>query len=485
MRKILSAVLCLAIAAGLTAGFTACGNNRTDVAGGVVVVNNGDRIYAEGADPSSLSVIDIGFTEAGLGREWLVEIAKSFVLENKEYEIDLEGDPSLASSLKTKLESGKNLSDLYFPLNSAWENYASRGWLEPLDDVYSEKVDGENGKTIEEKTDANYKDYARYKTNEGSHYYIMPWNDTVTGIVYNVKMFGQYGWEIPETTDELEELCKKILADTNGKVKPFAYPGKIGGYFDYIGMTWWMQASGVDGVKKFFEFDSPEIYNATEQPAVGKKQALEEFLRFYAPEKGYCIPGSMGKDHTSSQMDFIGGASAMILNANWLECEMKTNMSEDFTMGMMSVPYISTAKKDENGNYVKVNYTAPPDYIFIPKGAANKSGAKKFLAYMQRDDMLALYTKITGSPRPFGYDLTAIEGLSKFNDDVMKIRSESATFFDYSRAGVYMYGYAQKYIGGQPYSALIRGETTPLRFCNVEYVEADNNWDDWVAKSNL
>lgn len=175
----------------------------------------------------------------------------------------------------------------------------------------------------------------------------------------------------------------------------------------------------------------------------------------------------------------------MILNANWLECEMKTNMSEDFTMGMMSVPYISTAKKDENGNYVKVNYTAPPDYIFIPKGAANKNGAKKFLAYMQRDDMLALYTKITGSPRPFGYDLTAIEGLSKFNDDVLKIRSESATFFDYSRAGVYMYGYAQKYIGGQPYSALIRGETTPLRFCNVEYVEADNNWDDWVAKSNL
>ena len=75
MRKILSAILCLAIAAGLTAGFMACGNNRTDVAGGVVVVNNGDKIYAEGADLSSLSVIDIGFTEAGFGREWLVEIA--------------------------------------------------------------------------------------------------------------------------------------------------------------------------------------------------------------------------------------------------------------------------------------------------------------------------------------------------------------------------------------------------------------------------
>ena len=82
MKKILSAVLCLAIAAGLTAGFTACGNNRTDVIGGVVVVKNGDRIYAEGADPSSLSVIDIGFTEAGFGREWLIEMAKSFVLEN-------------------------------------------------------------------------------------------------------------------------------------------------------------------------------------------------------------------------------------------------------------------------------------------------------------------------------------------------------------------------------------------------------------------
>lgn len=465
---------------------TACGGETaTESADGVIVINNGDRIYAEDADTSTLKVIDIGFTEAGFGREWLVNIAKQFVIENKEYEIDLDGDPSLASSLQTKLESGKNLADLYFPLNSAWELYASRGWVEPLDDVYAMKVDGENGKTIEEKTDENYKKYANYTTTEGSHYYIMPWNDTVTGIVYNVKMFEQYGWEIPETTDELETLCKRILSDTDGKIKPFVYPGKIGGYFDYIGTSWWMQASGVDGVKEFFKFDSAEVYNSNVQPAAGKKRALEEFLRFYAPEKGYCISGSMSKDHTASQMDFIGGSAAMILNGNWLECEMQTNMEEGFTMGMMSVPFLSDAQKDENGNYVKVNYTANPDYIFIPKGAANKDGAKKFLAFMQRDDMLMLYTKITGSPRPFSYDMTSIEGLSKFNTDVLKIRAESKTFFDFSRANVYMSGYTQKYIGGQPYSALIRGDITPARFCNVEYVEAENNWDDWVSKSNI
>ena len=481
MKKILAFLLCIIAVLSVVA----CKKPQVEDSDGITVVNNGDRIYATDADQKSLSVIKIGFTEAGFGREWLVEIAKSFIKANDSYEIRLEGDPSLADSMSTKLDSGENLSDIFFPLNSAWEVYASKGQLEPLDDVYASKPDGESGKTVEEKTDENYKTYAKYTTKYGTHYYMLPWNDTVTGIVYNVKMFNEYGWKIPETTDELEELCKKIIADTKDKVKPFAYPGKIGGYFDYIGSTWWMQISGIDGVKSFFDFDSAEVYNPATQPALGKKQALEEFLRFYSPDKGYCISGSMSKDHTTSQMDFINGKAAMILNGNWMECEMKTNMDEDFTMGMMSVPYVKNAKKDADGNYVKVNYTAPPDYIIIPKEAANISGAKKFLTFMTSDEMLKLYTKITGSPRPFDYDLASIDGISKFNQDVLKLRAESNTMFDFSRKGVYMYGYAPKYIGGQPYSALIRGEMTPQRFCNLEYVEADDNWDEWLSKSNL
>lgn len=394
----------------------------------------------------------------------------------------LDGDPQLADSMGTKLETSKNLSDIFMPLNSAWETYASRGWLEPLDDVYAMKPDGESGKTNAEKIDESYRVYANFKSAEGQHYYIMPWNDTVTGIVYNVKMFRENNWNIPETTDELEELCKKIVAEGNG-IKPFAYPGKIGGYFDYIGSTWWLQSSGIDGVKEFFEFESAEVYNLNKQPAKGKYEALNEFSRFFAIDKGYGIAGAMSKDHITAQMDFMNGKAAMIINGNWMECEMRESMPDGFEMGMMRVPYISTAQKDEDGNYKKVNYSTAPDYIIIPKAATNKEGAKLFLNFMNSDEMLTLYTRETGSPRPFDYDPLAIEGLTNFAKDILTLRNESERMFDYSRSSLWVNAHTQKYIGGQPYSSLVRKETDARKFCNVEYVTADEKWDSWVSES--
>lgn len=76
----------------------------------------------------------------------------------------------------------------------------------------------------------------------------------------------------------------------------------------------------------------------------------------------------------------------------------------------------------------------------------------------EQREMLKLYTAETGSPRPFSYDLDSMENLSKFVRDVLTLRKESDSYFDFSRSPVYMNGYAQKYIGGQPYAALIRGE---------------------------
>lgn len=122
--------------------------------------------------------------------------------------------------MATKLESGKNLSDIFMPLNSAWENYAYQGWLEPLDDVYAEKPDGETGKTNEEKMDDVYREYSSLSTKEGTHYYIMPWNDTVTGIVYNVKMFEKYGWKFPKPRTNSKRFAKKFSPIRRAALNP-------------------------------------------------------------------------------------------------------------------------------------------------------------------------------------------------------------------------------------------------------------------------
>ena len=480
MRKIsilLVFVLCLLTAVGLI-GCTGPTQVSED---GIVVENEGDAIYYK--DAVSPTVLKIAFTEAGFGREWIVEMSKQFVRENHDVRVELEGDPTLANSLFTKLDSGKNLADIFVPLNSAWETYAYKGKLEPLDELFAQKPDGEDGLTVAESMDEVYREYCSLSTKDGTHYYAFPWNTTVTGIVYNKKMFRENGWEVPTTTAELKTLCDRILADTDGAVKPFAYPGKIGGYFDYIGTTWWMQAVGLESYQSFWDFENAEIYDPSQAPASGKQVALEEFEKFFKLETGYGVSGSMSKDHTTAQMDFIRGEAAMIVNANWMETEMKTSTPEDFEMGMMPVPFLENAYT-ENGEPVQYNYTTAPDYMIIPAEAAQKELAKEFLLFSVRADMLQLYTRLTGSPRPFQYTIEDDANLTEFTKDILKIREESVCYFDFSRADIYMKGYAKKYLnGGDPYSALVRGEVAPSRFCNLEYAEADKQWTTWVQSS--
>lgn len=84
----------------------------------------------------------------------------------------------------------------------------------------------------------NWQEYCEASNKGTVGKYAYPWTETVSGFVYNATMFEQYGWTVPTTTAELKTLCEKILTDTNGRVKPFVYPGSIGGYFDFIGTTW-------------------------------------------------------------------------------------------------------------------------------------------------------------------------------------------------------------------------------------------------------
>lgn len=37
--------------------------------------------------------------------------------------------------------------------------------------------------------------------------YAFPWTESISGIVYNATMFKNYGWSVPETFEELLELC--------------------------------------------------------------------------------------------------------------------------------------------------------------------------------------------------------------------------------------------------------------------------------------
>lgn len=134
--------------------------------------------------------------------------------------------------------------------------------LENLDELYNTKIPGEE-KTILEKITGSWKTYGQAYNQNNLHYYIFPSATSVTGLVYNKTMFDEYEWEVPETVTELKALCDRIVADTNGKIAPFVYPGKVsGGYWDFIGTNWWLQVSGEEKMNELMRSTAPNFSTA-------------------------------------------------------------------------------------------------------------------------------------------------------------------------------------------------------------------------------
>ena len=488
------------LAAMLTIGGVACGGrgelneeeNRggyegveEDYAEGITVSKNEKEIYKDTKEGKTR--LKIAFVDAGFGSDWLRVIATHFVAENPEYWVYLDGDPGLTELVATQLEAGMSLPDLYMPLGHDWQTYVFNGWLEEMSDVYNAKPDGEEGKTVYEKMIPSWQQYciASDGTSEGKYSY--PWSGGVTGIVYNGKMFEQYGWEVPTTMTELLALCEEIKTDTQDKVAPFVYPGSIGGYFDFMGMTHWLQSTGAAGLNEFYSYPSAEIYNPDKQPAKGKMEALEAFTSIFGPEVDYTLKGSMSKNHMLAQRDFLNGNAAMIINGGWMETEMISELPEGFEMRMMRIPYIETAQKDEQGNYIPVNWATQPDIMIIPKQAPQKEAAKKFLVYMATDAMLNYFTKYTATMRPFEYEVEGLETMSKFTQDCANIWKNSENFIPVETGPLANNPKVSTWIIGQPYNLLVYGMendgTTPSRWCKMEYLEAKGKWKDWVAGS--
>ena len=489
LNKLLA--VCLSAVTIFGASFAAgCGSRENDskgpsdssgAYGDVVFDSKKGEMYLdtkEGKTP-----IKITYSE-GNGSEWIRQLSRHFLEadEGKEYYIVLTIDAQATTAMSSKLEAGSNLDDIYYLLASPWQSYASLDQLENLDELYNTKIPGEE-KTILEKITGSWKTYGQAYNQNNLHYYIFPSATSVTGLVYNKTMFDEYEWEVPETVTELKALCDRIVADTNGKIAPFVYPGKVsGGYWDFIGTNWWLQVSGEEKMNELMQFDSPELFNSDKlsSPSYGKLTMLQTFEDLIVKNKEKYIARMSGSyDHYQAQQAFGAGMAAMIPNGSWIQNESGEDIEDEIRM--MPVPYMDNALKDEKGEYISYNYSGQPSFVAVPNKAKNKEGAKAFLAYVCRDDMLRLYTEICGTPMPFEYDVESIS-LNSFQQSCIDIWKNSTTWFEDSRSPLWAGLKVRKFNAGDPYVNLLINYpgVTADSWCAAEYAGVKGAWDTWV-----
>lgn len=441
---------------------------------GKTEVTIGDAIYNEKTGEMYIDTLEnkerikISYT-TGCGLEWIKEAGASFLkLYHDKYYLVLDPDPVLASSLKTTLETGisKTMSDVYFTQNDVWQTWAVRGWMEPLDDVYAYAGNGDT-ETLENRLRPAFKTVGK----NDDHYYAIPWNEIVTGFVYNKTLFDDYGWKVPTTADELVALCEQILKDTDGDVAPFVYPGLAGGYFENVFSGWWIQALGAEAYDEFFNLDSVDLFDPSKPATKGKLAMLENFVKvFGASVTKYSLDGSLATGHIAAQNAMLQEKAAMMPNGNWFEAEMKEDLKDfDLEFRMMALPFINEAQKDADGNYIKINFGCLPELMFVPAKAQNKTGAKEFLKFFNSSAACRQYTKTTGLWRPIDYPTDDVK-FSGFAQSAADIRATSLTVVDNPRGRHYIDGDVKKFnVDGSPFLRIVKGEITPEQYCKNEY----------------
>lgn len=460
----------------------------------------------------------------GYGDQWLKNAKAKFEASHEGVTVKLEGRTDVGSVMKSQVNSGKNLADIYWVQEMPeWREYVSLGKIASLKDVYEAEVDTSSGKQ-------KIKDYMMDNVRQSRYLSRVPgateepWTLSLafmqTGIVYNEEMLlstkhttaKANAWVIgdawtapPETVADLISYCNDLTAV--GKT-PFAFAGKESDWLLRFMFGWWGQYQGANTLNTanpdvtanegtffdYWNYDSVEVFKQA-----GIKAAIETFQSIF---KGSGVPknaanGVLSYTTQDVERNFASQNVAMCFCGSFIYNEIKDMLDvngdgkADFTMRMMSLPTVNGVQKGEDGEPLKMNYYFSEDAFFIPTGATNTDLAKEFLIMLCEEESLLDFTKETGEMRPFQYNATEAEKdgftYSAFTKDVIDIYNTSDVHlmrFPSGHSDVSdMYKYLQP-LWTNAYSRFISELFTSdasTLLTNI-YEGAKREWSTWEAK---
>ncbi len=394
-----------------------------------------------GGEKGDLSVMVYA---AGYGMGWVDEAIRVYNEDHPEVKVVPEGDPLAFDSIKTKLENGNCEYDVILISSSDYRSFVANGFLEPLTDVYDSLIPDSEDKTVRDVVSRQITDV---RTINGEIYGI-PWQqNNPSGLIYNVEMFRQYGWDedLPETMDELWALCDRIDRDTKGRVAPITFGGADGkGYLSWNFCQWLCEYYGYDGMMDFLKMGSPDVFSKQE---AGRNKIYETLAKLTlgktASGHNISLEGSVGATAVTAQTNFVKGKAAMTICGQWFPTEMQPYTSlTQFQSGYLPMPHINADKKSGDGteDTSDIRFSTDGNMMAVPSTAKNKELAKDFLAYMFTQKSYTSFVKANnGLLRPVD-GLTADS--SDFNDftkaayDYFCLDGKARTIYQVSPNGV-------------------------------------------------
>lgn len=449
-------------------------------------------------------VIYVCVYDGGYGSEWIETVAAKYTEKT-----GVKVEPTVDSNVLNRIESqlkGNPEYDIYMSHDINWQNYASRGLLANLDDVYSSKA-YDSDKTVEQRAipSAAAASKIQGKGDTEEHYYKACYTQGAGGLIYNIDMFERNGWSVPTTYDELVALCETITSanipvggGSRESVKPFAWSGSDRQYYwDYIVFEWWAQLAGSEKLAQVTSYMGPNNKYSTGYESYNPDTSYKEFKEAYsmwfdlvAKNSKYSISQSFDAKLLSAQSAFANGKAAMIPYAQWAQYELEHAMEGklSFNYAMMKTPKAKAGVEDYN--YL-VGFG---DSIIIPEKAYNKEGAKDFLRYLASEEACKIFTESTGgSFLAFDYstvDLTELESKNTYMKSVHEKLTQTKQFNLSSNNPITYFNAATvtPWLNNEiPYAlaASDNSKNKPEDLFATMYKDAKDGWSVWLRNAGL
>lgn len=202
----------------------------------------------------------------------------------------------------------------------------------------------------------------------------------VHGIWHSSSLFEKNGWTMPETWDEMLDLCAEIRSTG---VYPWTYQGKNPGYILTPILMAAIKTGGMDVIKNIDNLE-PGAWTA---PAV--MESAEAFYKLV--ERDYILPGTSGMTHTQAQTYWAQGEAVFIPCGSWLESELGDITPEGFDMVVTSTPALTSS----DALPLEAIQGAGSEPFIVPAQASNPLGGMELLRILLSAESAANFTEQT------------------------------------------------------------------------------------------
>lgn len=349
-------------------------------------------------------------------------------------------------------------ADLFFVEQNELHYNIGQNTIEDISDVVAGENPFEAGKTIESKLTDEQKDY--FKKNDKYYalphffgsYGIIYNKDYFADFGYQEDGKGSKGKAYPETWKEFTDLCDEM--QSGGQIKPLVFSGQYySNYLTCVARNLMATQAGVtDWAKNYYPKGDIEVYKENSDGTLNLNET--ETITLNEKENGYRAIATPAAYHgvemmqklISNAVDWSGGSTAldgkdvfnnginhtmtenyflasyagaaeykdnkyaMLFDGTWWQTEATSTiaelkastgfdlLSDKAHLGYMPLPFYDEATKEaRQGHHVLGDSIVSIEFIKTGRSDASVAAAKKFLQYINSDEELVNFTKITNT----------------------------------------------------------------------------------------